>query len=294
MLVTLGRLRDALPYVREKVEIFERTGEQALEIEGRQRLAEIYEEELHDYAAATTQWHKVRALRSGSDDVAGELEAAESLARLARLSSSDANTVITYHQDALELACKLDDAGKQGDMLNTLGILHWQQKDYAQSLSCYERALEIFRERADQVHVGLVLNSIGAVLRDSDRLEDALDQLREALDTNRQSGQRRLESHSLATLGDVSAAPRLESPDRHLCNTRRRSNYVEHLEIGMVRGGCCFAWRRSRRAKVGEIALLTWWARLVGLLKSVATPSSRRRARNYRMGRWHPLPSWLP
>jgi tetratricopeptide (TPR) repeat protein len=206
LLLALGRPREALPYIRERVEVSERMGERSLEGDARQRLAETYEQELRDIGAAMVEWRKARVLRKDADDLPGELEAVEGLARLTRLSVSDADAVITLYQEALDLAVALDDAPKQGDLLNTLGVIRWEQGDYAEALPCYERALEIFRDRGDQVHVGLVLNSIGAVLRDSHRSEEALDPLHEALEVNRQTGQRSLESHSLATMGDVYAA----------------------------------------------------------------------------------------
>jgi tetratricopeptide (TPR) repeat protein/class 3 adenylate cyclase/tRNA A-37 threonylcarbamoyl transferase component Bud32 len=206
LLLALGRPREALPYIREKAEVFERMGERSLEGDTRQRLAEIYEQELRDSGAAITEWRKVRALRKGRENLPGEMEAVEGVARLTRRTGTDAAAVIALYQDALHLAVELDDAPKQGNLLNTLGVIRWEQGDNAEALACYERALEIFRDRGDQVHVGLVLNSIGAVLRDGRRFEEALEPLHEALETNRQTRQRSLEGHSLATMGDVYAA----------------------------------------------------------------------------------------
>jgi tetratricopeptide (TPR) repeat protein len=206
LLLALERPRDALPYIRESAEVFERMGELSNEAAARHRLAEIYEHEFDDQAAAAKEWRKVRTLHRATDDRCGEYTAVEQLARLARSTATDAEDVILHYRDALDLAEQAGGKAKQGDLLNTLGVIHWQRGDYTESLSCYERALEIFRELDDRVHMGLVLNSIGAVLRDSGRMDEAIEPLRDALEANRRTGQRRLESHSLATLADVHAS----------------------------------------------------------------------------------------
>ncbi len=42
----------------------------------------------------------------------------------------------------------------QGRILNTLGILEWQQKEYERALKCYQEGLEIFLELEDLAHQG--------------------------------------------------------------------------------------------------------------------------------------------
>ena len=206
LLLASERPNEALPYLRESSELLERMGERSREALARRRLAEIYENELTDYQAATAEWSRVAQITHEAGDRNEELEALEGLSRLARRQPGGEDEALGYLKKALALADDLDGAEKQSTLLNTLGVIHWKQGDYAEALSSYRRALDIFRERGDRVHEGLVLNSIGVVLRDSQRLDDALEPLHRALEINRTTGQRRLEAHSLAILGDVYSA----------------------------------------------------------------------------------------
>ncbi len=206
LLLALDRHNEALPCLRESSELLERMGERSREALARQRLAEVYENEVMDYPAATAEWKRVVHITHETGNRNEELEALESLGRLSRRESGDGDEALGYVKKALALADDLNDAEKQSSLLNTLGVIHWKQSDYAEALHSYRRALDIFREREDRVHEGLVLNSIGVVLRDSQRLDEALEPLHQALEINRRTGQRRLEAHSLAILGDVYSA----------------------------------------------------------------------------------------
>jgi len=61
----------------------------------------------------------------------------------------------------------------------------------------------LFEELEDQVHVGLVLNSMAVTLKDMGDAPVALTRAEEALRVNRATGQQVLEGHTLAILGDL-------------------------------------------------------------------------------------------
>jgi predicted ATPase len=206
LLLALDRHNEALPYLRESSELLERMGERSREARARQRLAEVYQNEVVDYPAARAEWKRVAHITHETGNRNEELEALESLGRLSRRESGDGPEALEYVKQALALSDDLNDAEKQSSLLNTLGVLHWKQGDYAEALNMYRRALDIFRGLGDQIHEGLVLNSIGVVLRDSQGFDGALEPLHQALEINRRTGQRQLEAHSLAILGDVYSA----------------------------------------------------------------------------------------
>jgi predicted ATPase/class 3 adenylate cyclase len=246
LLMVLGRPREALPYLREKVEVFERMGDRSLEGDARERLAEVYEQELQDFGAALSEWRKVRALRKDRENLPGELEAVEAVARLTRQSGADADAAIALYQDALGLAVGLDDAPKQGDLLNTLGVLRWEQGDNAEALACYERALEIFRGRGDKIHVTAKRGS----------------------GVSRATRWRRW----------VTCTRRSGSPTKRSCNTKPRSSCGGISRIATARDGCCSASRRSRRLGSSGIAPSTSRARPAASPMTAGMQDSRRRA----------------
>ena len=149
-----------------------------------------------------------RGLGEGTNAAKGceqqsELEAIEGMARVTRHQADDPARTLQYYGEALVLAEELNDRNKQGDLLNTLGILEWQQGAYKEALGWYERALKIFQELDDLVHQGLVLNSLGVTLTKLNRYEEALNRLEEALKFHYQTKEILLKGHALAALGDV-------------------------------------------------------------------------------------------
>ncbi len=63
--------------------------------------------------------------------------------------------------------------------------------------------MRLCRQLEDRIHEGLILNSLGATLLRLGRLDEARIALEDGADVNGRTGQRRLEAHSYATLGDV-------------------------------------------------------------------------------------------
>ena len=90
----------------------------------------------------------------------------------------------THQNGNLETAQKQYEAILQKDIhnsdaLNLLGLIHFQQKDYEQSLIYIEKAVRL-RPKAPEYHnnLGMVLNSLGrveeAVVADGPRVKELL------------------------------------------------------------------------------------------------------------------------
>lgn len=73
-------------------------------------------------------------------------------------------------------------------------------------MSHYEIALVQARELHDRASEGLLLNSLGVTLARLDRCEEARTVLEQSVALNRDSGEKLLEAHALAALGDVRRA----------------------------------------------------------------------------------------
>ncbi len=200
-LLSLDKPEEALPHLLESTTVLRQLGDPQLEASAWSKIASIYEKDAEKHQDGVEAWGRVRHLRKQTSDLLGELEALEGMARVCR--KIDPLKALEHRADALELATKLDDRPKQGDLLNSMGITEWSRGNYAGALERYEQALDIFRELDDQIHAGLILNSIGVTLKHLQRQDEARARLEEALQVNRQTGERLLEGHSLAALGDV-------------------------------------------------------------------------------------------
>ncbi len=167
-----------------------------------------------NYPDAIAAWDKALILQKAANNNHGELEAIEGMARVTRLQNDNPARTLQYYGEALALAEALNDRNKQGDLLNTLGILEWQQGAYEEALRWYERALKIFQEMDDQVHQGLVLNSLGVTLTKLNRYEEALNRLEEAYKLHCRTREVLLQGHALAGLGEVHFE--MSNPDESL------------------------------------------------------------------------------
>jgi predicted ATPase len=203
LLLVLNEPAEALPYLLESAAVFANLQEPEKAAESWNKVASIYEQTLGEYREALAAWDQVRALRRQMDDRRGTLEALLHMGHLARRHLGEPTQALQYVHDALDLAVELDDRARQSELLNTLGIIEWQQGAYTNALGHYEQALQLSRDLGDTAHVGLMLNSLGVTLRSLGRYDEALAHLQVAVATNRQAGQRLLEGHGLAVLGDV-------------------------------------------------------------------------------------------
>lgn len=203
VLVGLGKDQEALEPLEEAAQLFAQLEDQDGEADMWVQVARTHERRGSMKQAAEV-WERGRSLRQGIGDRPGELKALEGKARALRASSPSLAT--SAFQDALALATTLGDRRTEAALLNTLGILAWEQARFGESLRYYERALQLMRELGDRVHEPLMLNSLGVVLGQLKRYEEARTVLEESVTLSRESGELQLEAHALAALGDVCRA----------------------------------------------------------------------------------------
>jgi tetratricopeptide (TPR) repeat protein len=204
-LLELERPEEALPHLLDAAEIFEQLGDKQEQIRAMTSIAYVYERCGSDAAAAVAAWQQVQSLKGEQGDAAGELEAFEGMARIARNQQHDAPAALESLSGALEVARRMGHSAKQGDLLNSMGIIEWGRGNFDAALEKYTEALQIFETLEDLAHTGLMLNSIGVTLHKLGRTDEATTQLRQAVELHRRSGHRRLESHALAARGEVLA-----------------------------------------------------------------------------------------
>jgi pimeloyl-ACP methyl ester carboxylesterase/tetratricopeptide (TPR) repeat protein/class 3 adenylate cyclase len=219
VLVGLKRWTEALPHLLEAAETFRQLRDTESEASMWQVAARAYEAE-GQVPKAVSAWDRVRVLGERFHDDARVLTVLEALARLSR--SEDPAHSARLYQKAIPLARALGDLPRVASLSNSLAILHWRRKEHEQALECYREALHVYKDLEDWVHAGLILNSLGVTLRDMGQTVDAVANLREALEVNRMTGERLLEAHSLAVLGEL----------EH--ENREYEAAVEHLEASLA------------------------------------------------------------
>ncbi|HET6681168.1 MAG TPA: tetratricopeptide repeat protein [Gemmatimonadaceae bacterium] len=216
VLLGIDRPAEAIPPLREAAALFAQLEDAANEMLMWRRVATA-QERLSAPDQARTAWSRVRELHmqtSGGDD---DAEALEGLARAARRLGGAGEDVMARYQDALALAIRTGDRRRELAVRNSLGIVHWQQGEYADAVRQYEAALRVCREEHDRVHEALILNSLGATLHRLRRWDEARTALLAGERVAAESGELRLRAHALATLGEVClASGRLDDALAHL------------------------------------------------------------------------------
>jgi class 3 adenylate cyclase/tetratricopeptide (TPR) repeat protein len=203
LLLTLNKPRQALDHFLESTEVFAELKDKQSEAEIWEKIGNIYEENLDEHEEALGAWKRTKELQIILNDDSSAIETLERMARLARQQLSDSALALRYFHDAFDIAVKIGNRKRQGKLLNTIGIIEWHQKAYAEALKHYEKAFDIYHELKDPAHEGLMLNSIGITLHKLGRYEEALDRLRKAVEINRQAKEQLLEGHGLAAIGDI-------------------------------------------------------------------------------------------
>ncbi|HEU4389570.1 MAG TPA: tetratricopeptide repeat protein, partial [Blastocatellia bacterium] len=202
-LIALNRFDEALPHLRDAADLFAEFGHIAEQARMLASIAYICERDPVRRDVAMETWLSVASLSRVLGDRIREMEALEGMARAARMSNGDFSLAVDCLRSARDIARHLGDAAKEGELLNTIGILEWTSGDYASALSSYEAALEIFDDLGDTVHAGLAMNSIGVTLDKLGRYDEAVKRLNDALFLHSQTGERMLRGHALTALGDV-------------------------------------------------------------------------------------------
>ncbi|HSK18306.1 MAG TPA: tetratricopeptide repeat protein [Longimicrobiales bacterium] len=209
----LGRDAEALPCLVEAADLFSQLEDRASEIGLWREIARIHDRG-GDASEALAAWNRVVALDAAAaqhhgvgapldEDTVAQLEARMGIAFAARRAGLPVEEVRTAHREALDHAVRAGDRDAQGRLLNNLGIMAWESADYDDALVRYEQALAVYRDLRDDAGIGLILNSIAATLRAMGRIEEARENLEEALPVHQRAGSRLLEGHAFAMLGDI-------------------------------------------------------------------------------------------
>jgi tetratricopeptide (TPR) repeat protein/class 3 adenylate cyclase len=202
-LIAIGKSGEALPHLREASAVFSEAGETEDEIKTLTSILTISDGSPEWLAATLQALERIRAIYKQMNEPGREIEALIEIARQARRRRAEPELALRCYQAALEVCIETGDASREGDVLNSMGIVEWERGEYARALEYYNRALAAFKITGDISHQGLILNSIGVTLQKLNRHQDALDCLGEAVEIHKQSGQRLLEGHALAAMGEA-------------------------------------------------------------------------------------------
>jgi serine/threonine protein kinase/tetratricopeptide (TPR) repeat protein len=204
-LIAVGKPGDAVPPLKEAATLLVETGETEDEVKTLTLIA-THAARGHSMSASLEALERIRAIYKLQGSRVKELENLIELAGQARQQRANPDFVLRCYQAALEVCVDIGDQSKQGDVLNSMGIVEWERGEYARALEHYDRALGILRSTGDLPHEGLVLNSIAVTLQKLDKHDEALACLKQAVGVHKQSGQQLLEGHALAAMGQTLAA----------------------------------------------------------------------------------------
>jgi serine/threonine protein kinase/tetratricopeptide (TPR) repeat protein len=202
VLLGIGREQEAVGHLRESAQIFGELEDRLAEALTWGRVATA-EQRLGNFADAVVACERARAIRRQAGDRRGELEAVEALGGVARR-HLPASAALGFYEEAISLACALDDGVAEARLRNAAGIIEWTRGRHADALVHFERGLELFRTLGDPAGAGLMMNSIGVTLKALGRTEEARETLERAVASHAQTGQAQLEGYALAVLGDLS------------------------------------------------------------------------------------------
>jgi tetratricopeptide (TPR) repeat protein len=209
-LITIGKSGDALPCLKEAATLFCETGETEDEIKVLTSIMSTYADSPEEPAVALGAFDAaldaIRGVCKQLNNPAKEIEALVQTARQLRRQGANPDLALRCYEAALEVSVAIGDDAKQGDVLNSMGIVEWERGGFIRALEHYNSALAVFRTKGDLPHLGLMLNSIGVTLQKLNRYEEALESLKEAGEILKQSGQRLLEGHALAAMAQALVA----------------------------------------------------------------------------------------
>ena len=201
-LLLLNRPHDALPYFLESTSVLAELGDACNEAMSWSIAATIYQQTSR-HQDAFEAWKKARLLRTRMDDHYGEVQAVHEMGRLARDHFGEPVQALQYFQEGLDLAVRLKDLRKQGDLLNAMGITEWNRGAYEPALAHYDAALARYREAGDLAETALMLNSLGVTLRKLCRFDEALDRFQQGVSAAQQANHLLFHAYALAGIGDV-------------------------------------------------------------------------------------------
>ena len=202
VLVGIGREEEALPHLVEAAQLFAQLEDRVSEGALWRQVARIHAA-LGADRAALEAWRRTQELEGTAKGDAADLETLVGIAFSARRAGLALDEVTAAHRAALDRAESLGDARVGGRVLNSLGILAWEQADYGGALRHFEAGLAIYTQLSDHHGAGLMLNSIAVTLKAMGRADEARVRLAESIALHRRSGSHLLEGHARAALGDM-------------------------------------------------------------------------------------------
>jgi serine/threonine protein kinase/tetratricopeptide (TPR) repeat protein len=202
VLIGLGRDAEALPCLTEAAGLFAQLEDRVSEAGLWRAIARAHERS-GSAADALSAWQRVAGLQPAGADDAVQLEARIGIALAARRAGVPADEARAAQLVALEHAVRAGARDAQGRLLNTLGIMAWERADYDEALERFDDAVTLYRDLNDGRGLGLMLNSVAVTLKAMGRHEAARARLEESLAVHRRAGNRLLEGHAFATLGDI-------------------------------------------------------------------------------------------
>lgn len=223
VLEAAGRPAEAVPLLQESEPILA----QLEDDEGRagviSRLASLYTR-LERPQEAITAWGTVRQIARQRNDAALEVTALEGLAAASRQHFGQGDLAIPLYEEGVAKALELDDHATAGRLLNSLGVIAWERKNWAGARQSYQEALTSFRAADDREGIALILASLGAVHQRLGDADEAVSALEHSIAASREAaGNPRLLGYALGLLGDT----RADQGDAD----RAETAYRESLEI---------------------------------------------------------------
>jgi len=131
-------------------------------------------------AQAISQFSQALATYRANGDVADELEALEALATLS-LQQENAEAVLTYVDQGMALAQKLDNPQREGHMLTLLGDLQAMLGHDEGAEVAYQEAINALRPTEAWLDIGVVLDKLASLYLDMGRSQDAVAMLEQTI-----------------------------------------------------------------------------------------------------------------
>ncbi|MGH9857486.1 MAG: tetratricopeptide repeat protein, partial [Acidobacteriota bacterium] len=152
-LQNMERDPEALPYFQEAASLFSSLKDYRNESHLWSKIALIHENQSL-WSEALQALEKLKGLYEFQENRTKIAETAEQMAALSR-KQGNIERAIGHYREAIQAREMLGQSDAVAGNLNSVGILEWQTGNYAAALEDYQKALEIFQSRNDEVHEGL-------------------------------------------------------------------------------------------------------------------------------------------
>jgi len=204
LLTTLGRYDEAHDAFAEIVRLAFRVGARGTGAAALSRIARIHRQR-GEHAPALAHFEQALALFRAADDGRGVASTQDDLAQVHRL-LGHLERALTSAQEALAIRSRGPDTRGQAVSRNTLGFIELDRGNFAEAKSQLEAALTLRSSIGD--HEGAVQSrlGLGKLAFFQGRTRDALRIYTQALDSARELGSQRLQSHLLCHLAEAHLA----------------------------------------------------------------------------------------